>query len=246
MNALDLKLALDFARFCQRSYTESTVASPSTGASVLIEGNVFAFKGSSNLKDYLADGRIVQVGWTPNDEKRVHIGFNRDVRSLATSLLDIAETLAPIVVTGNSLAGAIAVLFATLCRENNIAVETCQTFGQPRVGNGAFCAYAENLIGDSYMRFVNDRDIVPRSPLPGVIFPYRHFGNCATLGDNGAIAVSPFNPITLAKGFSATWSALRQNWELICPESLTDHHIQAYIAALLSSAPISEICGQKN
>ena len=66
------------------------------------------------------------------------------------------------------------------------------TFGQPRVGDLAFCTQSETHFGDIMFRFVNDEDIVTRVPprvVPGVPLPsyYGHTGQLRFFEANGAL-----------------------------------------------------------
>ena len=61
------------------------------------------------------------------------------------------------------------------------------TFGAPRVGNSAFCAYFDAAFGDACFRVVNDRDVVPRLPrgagAAGAVLDYEHVGRTVFIAD---------------------------------------------------------------
>ena len=146
---------------------------------------VLAFRGTrpDQLIDWMADFQIEKVSFSdyfPSpDVGMVHEGF---CRLLAGSWQEIQATVSryqdngqPLWITGHSLGGALATLataaYTFAARE---PVNGLYTFGQPRVGDLAFCTQSETHFGDIMFRFVNDEDIVTRVPprvVPGVPLP---------------------------------------------------------------------------
>ncbi|WP_437954610.1 lipase family protein [Sorangium sp. So ce119] len=84
-------------------------------------------------------------------------------------------------ITGHSLGAAMAALAAarlftdTKYGDIRRLLRGVYTFGQPMVGDAAFAARAEELLGDRYFRFVYANDIVPRLP-PLSTGRFAHFG----------------------------------------------------------------------
>jgi len=66
------------------------------------------------------------------------------------------------------------------------------TFGAPRVGNSAFCAYFDETFGSAAFRIVNDRDVVPRLPRTGNaavgVLDYEHVGRTVLVAEREAEA----------------------------------------------------------
>jgi hypothetical protein len=117
---------------------------------------VIAFRGTESFTDVLTDGDFPRVpfldgaapGWG-----RVHGGFfgaYRTVRPLLEQRLATLPRGTRIWVTGHSLGGALASLFAAdllfrMERGNDLAFQGLVTFGSPRVGDTAFFTAAERM-----------------------------------------------------------------------------------------------------
>ncbi len=88
-------------------------------------------------------------------------------------------------ITGHSLAAAWALLRATKFKTNMIS------FAGPRVGNRAFSDAATQAI-PLLVRWVNDPDAVPKSPIPlWPLFEYIHAGPADELNSEGKVIFDP-------------------------------------------------------
>ncbi|XP_059635558.1 triacylglycerol lipase OBL1-like [Cornus florida] len=126
-------------------------------------------------------------GWP----KKIEQGLNEKsyayytIRQKLRDLLQKHEK-AKFVVTGHSLGGALAILFAAVLgfhEEEGLLnrLEGVYTFGQPRVGNKKFGEFMEGKMRKydvRYIRFVYCNDIVPRLPYEGRTLLFKHFGTC--------------------------------------------------------------------
>jgi triacylglycerol lipase len=140
---------------------------------------IVAFRGTENIKDWMTDGRMRLVEATRmGTGVKVHVGFYGSLTSVLPEVLGELEQYRmqspEIFVTGHSKGGGEAMLAAPLIRAAGFEVAGVYTFGQPRVGNGSFASMYDLFLGARTFRFVNEEDIVPRVPVPGLICNYRH------------------------------------------------------------------------
>ncbi|XP_051150856.1 triacylglycerol lipase OBL1-like [Andrographis paniculata] len=107
------------------------------------------------------------------------------LRDKLKTLIDENEN-AKFILTGHSLGGAMAVLFAavlTIHRQDLMLekLEGVYTFGQPRVGDDEFGHYIKRKFKTynvNYNRYVYCNDVVPRLPYDDKVFFFKHFGPC--------------------------------------------------------------------
>ncbi len=104
----------------------------------------------------------------------VHPGFGEALDLVHGGIRDrVVEVLTPerhLFVTGHSLGGALATLFAyRAAAEDGLAVQGVYTFGAPRVGNVPFAQHYEALLGPRTNRWQNRSDPAPAVP-PGQPF----------------------------------------------------------------------------
>ncbi|XP_052290390.1 uncharacterized protein LOC102627249 isoform X3 [Citrus sinensis] len=151
---------------------------------------VVAFRGTeqTSWKDLRTDLMLAPVGLNPEriggdfkQEVQVHGGFLSaydSVRIRIISLLKLSigfkdDSAGPldkwhVYVTGHSLGGALATLFALELSSSQLAKQgaifvTMYNFGSPRVGNKRFADVYNEKVKDSW-RVVNPRDIIPTVP----------------------------------------------------------------------------------
>ena len=180
----------------------ATVACPDTDTQVLVLDEVdyvvVAFRGTSNVRDFITDAQFFRkllVIEANGDRAEVHHGFLDAYESVIADLGHYLTSMVaqrPVFITGHSLGGALASLAALELKHQGFAIAQIYTFGQPRVGNGAFKRLYDFALGESTFRVVFQEDIVARVPhLPGLADPYRHAGVEVFLPTFGGLALNP-------------------------------------------------------
>jgi len=102
----------------------------------IYQNNVFVFRGTDEWRDVVTDIRFIPynlkgiglrpIGWCPK-------GFARAAWKVADAIEHLLMP-EPIVLTGHSLGGAIALLVGAILCQRRYPIEEIVTFGAPRVG----------------------------------------------------------------------------------------------------------------
>lgn len=131
---------------------------------------VVAYRGTSDVANWLSDLNLVKTSYPYCDGCEVHKGFYDAEQGVITNVLNQVKELKSaypsytILVTGHSLGAALATLTAV-----DILMTISQdvrlfNFGSPRVGNTAFAEWASAKIQDRN-RVTHHKDTVPHCPL---------------------------------------------------------------------------------
>ncbi len=147
---------------------------------------LIAFRGTDDIHDWLANLNVDRVNWFGG---KVHRGFHIAEESLAGRLLErVPEQATQLWITGHSLGGALATLFAFRLQRAGHGVSGLYTFGSPRVGCRCFAAQHDWLLHERHFRVVHNSDAVPRVPLP---LRFRHCGRLILINRKANVIEEP-------------------------------------------------------
>lgn len=124
-------------------------------------------------------------GWPKEIVQTEHRYAYYTIREKLRAMLEANED-AKFILTGHSLGGALAILFAAVLTFHDEAwlldrLEGVYTFGQPRVGDHKFGEYMKDMLRKydvRYLRYVYCNDMVPRVPYDDKNLFFKHFGPC--------------------------------------------------------------------
>ena len=170
-------------KFFENQSTQCYVANNDKFAIVAFRGSeIWKKKDKADVNKVVSDLKTDIDIWLTNWQQggKVHRGFKEALEEVWPDLLPYVRKLhdkgCKIWITGHSLGGALATLFAS--RYGN--AQGVYTFGSPRVGNEVF----KESFDVKVYRFVNNHDIVPRVPLP---VKYVHIGELKFIDSDGII-----------------------------------------------------------
>ena len=207
----------------------STFFSAESTHAYLAIGNrhaILAFRGTEpdEWEDIKTDG---DFRLAPLSGAEVHSGFLEALDLIWPDIATLLGTIEkPVLFTGHSLGGALAVLAAS--QGSPAAV---YTYGAPKVGTSSFQALVQGI---PILRVENCCDIVPN--LPPELLGYRHVGDQFFLTDDGSILKGP--PMTTILQHHSR-AELRYTAELALFDSekalnrwMVDHAIPNYTRAI--------------
>ena len=158
-------------------------------------------------------------------------------------------------VTGHSLGGAMAVLFATMLvmsddPERQAIAEKLRgvyTFGQPMVASKAFAEYATSRLAEAdvpLLRYVYKRDPVPRLP-PGSVGDFAHFGDEYRLRSGAWAPSAPSRQMPVASGLLTAFASFGLTKflplrDLPFQYKIEDHFPHHYVTSLIPEGKTDE------
>lgn len=102
----------------------------------------------------------------------IHGGFQKDARSVWNDAKPHLREDYSIRVTGHSLGAAVALLVGAYAHAEGYNVTRIVNFGQPKVTTDE----VDIQLPERITRVIDDEDVVPMVPPPGIVHPYRHIG----------------------------------------------------------------------
>jgi len=183
------------------------------------------WRGSESKKDFQNDASIDKVPFIEENEK-VHIGFKSSWESVVgdtydainTALENLQGETTDIVVSGHSLGGAVATLYAYSIKKHYPHYNVkATTIGSPRVGNKAFKENYDKS-GIDTLRIVHNNDLVTHTPYIG----FHHVNYQVRLDTAG-------NRLQNDKSLKSLWLYLKS---LFSGKTIKDHMGDGYMKAL--------------
>jgi predicted lipase len=154
-------------------------------AYVLTKGNVIyiPFRGTGQLVEWLNNVETNQDNYTlakksyantpsfmrSNHGIMIHHGFLGTYNRLSSQIIGIVETLMRtnpdyrICITGHSMGGSVAAIFAAQFHFMGYQNTVCYLLGTPRTGNDAFADYIDNCENLNMYAIMNTEDIFPQA-----------------------------------------------------------------------------------
>ena len=183
-------------------------------------------RGTADLRNWLTD---LDCKLVPVLNFRVHRGFYEAMQAVEADLdasLGQAQEMR-LWVTGHSLGGALAKLWALWAAGRGHDVAGVYTFGQPRVGDASFVSFYDSVLRARSFRVVHADDIVPR--VPWMLSRYRHAGHEVFFNGQSKMdhypLIDPPWPAKLLYGLPALARGLAHGKLAF----LDDHHISHYL-----------------
>jgi len=224
-NAALANVGLRETAFFSEKETQCAIITPgATSAKPFI---VVAFRGTSDLKDWLTNLDAGLTRWPQGGQ--IHQGFKKALDTVWNQVANEVRRLrGPKFYCGHSLGGALATLAAS-----RLPPDALYTYGSPRVGNRNFARSLQKL---AVYRIVNHRDLVTTVPPPGPIFKYTHVGEQRYITGDGELLINPgWARVSMDRfNFNAKLRARKQQWWTLStpPGPLSDHAPQNYSACL--------------
>ena len=129
---------------------------------------VIAFRGTAEMKnDWLTNLQAVREAG-PLRKTLAHEGFQDALFPAVIRIVNAIDSRITsgkrLWITGHSLGGALASLFAAMLLENKYDVYGVYTYASPRPGDAAFADNLNAAITGPHFRVVNESDVVPHVP----------------------------------------------------------------------------------
>jgi hypothetical protein len=166
-----------------------------SGYSPADDAIIVAFRGSSNIPNWIADFDFKKMPYPDPSCPggcEVHTGFFQVYLELAAPLLQDVQTLvrnhpaSRMIVTGHSLGAAVSLHAGVDIQRKISGVQNLEVynFGEPRVGNPAFAAWVTTVLPDGVQhRVTHEADPVPH--LPPMDFGFLHSPHELWYNNNG-------------------------------------------------------------
>ena len=144
---------------------------------------IIAVRGTDGLADAMTD---INVDLVDGVGGRVHEGFNTSASRLWKTIMSYVKHREnrSLFITGHSLGAGIAtILTARLVQQKDEPVNGLYVYGMPRAGDKKFARNFNETFAEQTFRFVNNNDIVTRTPFRSM--GYSHVGKLIYFDEHG-------------------------------------------------------------
>lgn len=203
------------------------ISSNKTGTECYVCSNheqvVVVFRGTEpgSIKDWATDLQAIKTDF---NGVKCHYGFVKAYRSIEVGLNHVLSSHKDKewYFIGHSLGGALALLASTGrhlggSTFNDLGRTHTITWGQPRASEKGLESLLE---GNTFIRYVNHADIVPRLPY-GIFIKYAHLGELRYFNNKGKMKINPSE-------FSMLLDRLK-----VLKERIEDHSMDEYLHLML-------------
>ena len=214
------ELGLSLVKWIENKKSDTQGFVATKGKSIYV-----VWRGSESKKDFQNDASIDKVPFIEDGEK-VHIGFKYCWESVIGDTYDAIDTALEmlagettnIVVSGHSLGGAVATLYAYSIKKHYPHYNVSSTtIGSPRVGNKTFKENYDNSDIDT-LRIVHNNDLVTHTPY----IRFYHVNHQVRLDNNG-------NRLKNDKSLKSFWLYLKS---IFSGKNIKDHMGDGYMEAI--------------
>ena len=214
------ELGLSLVKWIENKKSDTQGFVATKGKSIYV-----VWRGSESKKDFQNDASIDKVPFIEDGEK-VHIGFKYCWESVIGDTYDAIDTALEmlagettnIVVSGHSLGGAVATLYAYSIKKHYPHYNVSSTtIGSPRVGNKTFKENYDNSDIDT-LRIVHNNDLVTHTPY----IRFYHVNHQVRLDNNG-------NRLKNDKSLKSFWLYLKA---IFSGKNIKDHMGDGYMEAI--------------
>jgi len=162
---------------CITELNNIEVISDTTQVIMGVDGGrcVVAFRGSSDMKNWISNFKFIKTKPYANERVSVHSGLYEEYDEYKGRVMDFLahHSCDEIFITGHSSGAAVAMFLAYDLMLDGRAC-TVFTFGKPRIGNAAFGQSIDESLMIHY-RITHANDIVPH--LPEEVLGFTHTSN---------------------------------------------------------------------
>ena len=187
------------------------------------EKMIISVRGTDGLADAMTD---INVDLVDGVGGQVHEGFNLSASRLWKFVMSAVRERGnrSLWITGHSLGAGIAtILTARLVQQKDEPVNGLYVYGMPRSGDKKFAKNFNNSFGDQTFRFVNNNDVVTRTPFRSM--GYRHIGEFVYFDEHGAVRSDIGWWEKLLDRISGRWNDLFE----LGTDGIKDHGVDEYV-----------------